>query len=156
MVGCSSRKSAATVNDIKVQSVSSQSLEAMILASQKPYHLVNFYATYCKPCIKEIPELIALKNAENGEIEVSFVSLDDEDVVKTQLNTFLEEHQMDFNSYTFQQDSAEKYILQHFPDWDKQIPLTLIFDKSGRFVSHIGMTDKAEIELIVTEDKNLR
>ncbi len=128
----------------------------MVQTSQKPYHLINFYATYCKPCIKEIPDLIALKNAENSEIEVSFVSLDEAGMVAKGLNDFLQAQNMDFTSYTFEQDSANTYIRKYFPDWDGQIPLTLIFDKSGRFVSHVGMTDKAEIELIIADDKNMR
>lgn len=155
-MGCSNRKSAASVAEIKVKTLDATSLEQMIHASQKPYHLVNFYATYCKPCIKEIPELIALKDAENSDIEVSFVSLDDADVVNKQLQAFLQEQNMDFASYSFPQDSATAYILKHFPEWNQQIPLSFVFDKSGKLISHLGMTDKAEIEVIITEDKNFR
>lgn len=128
----------------------------MIHASSKPYHLVNFYATYCKPCIKEIPELIALKNAEKSEIEVTFVSLDDADAIEKHLPNFLKEQNMDFPSYYFAQDSATLYIHKHFPEWDQQIPLSLVFDKSGKLIAHLPMTDKAEIELIISEDKNFK
>ena len=38
--------------------------------------IINFWATWCAPCIKEIPELIELKKKLNNEIEILFVSVD--------------------------------------------------------------------------------
>ena len=38
--------------------------------------IINFWATWCPPCIKEIPELIELKKKLNDEIEILFVSVD--------------------------------------------------------------------------------
>tara|TARA_Y100001954_G_scaffold213084_1_gene241375 strand:+ start:1484 stop:1987 length:504 start_codon:yes stop_codon:yes gene_type:complete len=38
--------------------------------------IINFWATWCPPCIKEIPELIELKKKLNNEIEILFVSVD--------------------------------------------------------------------------------
>ena len=38
--------------------------------------LLNFWATWCAPCIKEIPELIELKEQFKNNIEVYFFSVD--------------------------------------------------------------------------------
>jgi len=38
--------------------------------------MINFWATWCAPCIKEIPELIQLKKHFNNQIEVLFISVD--------------------------------------------------------------------------------
>tara|TARA_B100000579_G_scaffold434058_1_gene454091 strand:+ start:307 stop:810 length:504 start_codon:yes stop_codon:yes gene_type:complete len=38
--------------------------------------LINFWATWCAPCIKEIPELIQLKKKFKNEIEILFISVD--------------------------------------------------------------------------------
>ena len=38
--------------------------------------IINFWATWCPPCIKEIPELIELKKKLNNKVEILFVSVD--------------------------------------------------------------------------------
>ena len=38
--------------------------------------LINFWATWCPPCIKEIPDLIELNKKFDKEIELIFVSVD--------------------------------------------------------------------------------
>ncbi len=43
---------------------------------KKKIYLLNFWATWCPPCIKEIPELIKLKKKFKNEIEIIFVSVD--------------------------------------------------------------------------------
>ena len=44
--------------------------------SNKKLFLINFWATWCPPCIKEIPELIRLKEKYKKDIEVVFISVD--------------------------------------------------------------------------------
>ena len=44
--------------------------------SDKKLFLINFWATWCPPCIKEIPELIRLKEKYKKDIEVVFISVD--------------------------------------------------------------------------------
>ena len=39
-------------------------------------YLLNFWATWCQPCIKEIPELVKLKKKYKDSIEVLFISVD--------------------------------------------------------------------------------
>ena len=51
-------------------------MQVLFKNSHKKYHVVNFFATYCKPCVKEIPDLLAIKN-EHPDIDVHFVSIDD-------------------------------------------------------------------------------
>ena len=78
---------AAVLHD--VERVDSDKIESIILAASRPYVLVNFYSTYCKPCIKEIPDLIKLKNNPDSEVEVLFVSLDEPEGLDAKLAGFL-------------------------------------------------------------------
>lgn len=38
--------------------------------------IINFWATWCPPCIKEIPELIDLQNKSEEKIKVIFITVD--------------------------------------------------------------------------------
>ena len=50
--------------------------EKIISSSENKIILLNFWATWCAPCIKEIPELIKLKEKFKKSVEVYFVSVD--------------------------------------------------------------------------------
>ena len=43
---------------------------------KKNLYLINFWATWCPPCIKEIPELLKLEKKYNKDIRVIFISVD--------------------------------------------------------------------------------
>ena len=44
--------------------------------NKKKIFLINFWATWCPPCIKEIPELIKLEEKYNKDLKVIFISVD--------------------------------------------------------------------------------
>ena len=47
-----------------------------IFKSEKKIYLINFWATWCPPCIKEIPELLQLEQKYDEDIKVIFISVD--------------------------------------------------------------------------------
>ena len=51
-------------------------VEKTISNTENKVLLLNFWATWCAPCIKEIPELIELKEKFKNNIEVYFFSVD--------------------------------------------------------------------------------
>lgn len=141
-----------------LQKVDKIQLTSLILASERPYVVVNFYATDCKPCIKEIPELITLQKDPKGEAHIIFVSLDIEKPDNQELNKKLTQFMsgMGYHSTTYHYniDSAREFIHQVYPDWNSSIPLNLIYANNGRLVDKTGITDKSELELIINEDKS--
>lgn len=141
-----------------VQKASKILLNSLILASEQPYVVLNFYATDCKPCVKEIPELIALQNDPLGEAAVIFISLDDKStdnqLLDKTLPHFMQELGYTSPSYHYNIDSARKFIQQVYPDWNTSIPLNLIYANNGRLVDKTGITDKSELELIINDDKS--
>lgn len=49
---------------------------------KSPLVIVNFWATWCTPCIKEMPSMLELKKKYNKEITVVSVNTDDNDQMK--------------------------------------------------------------------------
>ena len=50
-------------------------LNKLVTNTDKPYVLLNFYNTSCKPCTKEIPELKELIHHPHAHLEVHFIAL---------------------------------------------------------------------------------
>ena len=67
--------------------------EKIISSSEKKILLLNFWATWCAPCIKEIPELLELKKKFKNDVEIYFVSVDSN--VKKTVPKFLKKNKLE-------------------------------------------------------------
>ena len=129
-------------------------IRSHVQSSSRPYSLVNFYATWCKPCKVEMPELIDLHKEEGSQVNVMLVSLDEPEVVDQKLASFLHDLKVDFPSFIAEGD-GEALVRSFYPEWDGYIPLSLIFDKEGTLIETVGMTDKDEVEMIINRNELL-
>ncbi|MCI0473998.1 MAG: TlpA family protein disulfide reductase [Ignavibacteria bacterium] len=98
--------------------------------------LYNFWATWCKPCVTEFPELVKLYNDYKSRgFELVFISLDMPEEVKTKLIPFLEKNNVDFLSYY--NDFKDVSDLMNYFDkkWEGAIPSTYIYDRKGNLAT---------------------
>lgn len=85
--------------------------------------LLNFWATWCPPCIAEMPSMQELYNDYGDQIVFIFVSQEP----KEKIQGFLEKHNYTFPVY--QAISAPPTAFSH-----KSIPQTYLVDKAGNIV----------------------
>ena len=62
------------IGEINLQKFSGK--EKSIFSNNKKIYLLNFWATWCAPCLKEIPELLELKKKYSNDLDVIFISVD--------------------------------------------------------------------------------
>jgi thiol-disulfide isomerase/thioredoxin len=111
-------------------------------ASKKNLYIVNFWATWCAPCIKEIPDLILLKEKIGEDIDVFFISIDSNPLES--IPNFLKKNKIDFpHFYTDKKMKISR-------DLDvKVMPTTLIINKEIKEISRvIGYIDWKNEEII--------
>lgn len=84
--------------------------------------LINFWATWCPPCIAEMPSLQKLYNDYNDKIEFLFVT---DDWFK-ETNAFLEKHNYTFKVY---RPASNNGIFKV-----NSIPRTFLIDKNGKII----------------------
>lgn len=100
--------------------------------------LVNFWATWCKPCVKEFPELVKLYgNYKDKGFKIVFISVDVPEDVEPKVVPFLKKQDVDFVTYFNKFDKPEELINYIDEDWEGAIPSTYIYDKEGKLTSHI-------------------
>jgi thiol-disulfide isomerase/thioredoxin len=85
--------------------------------------LINFWATWCPPCIAEMPSLQKLENEYGSKVHFIFISHEDPQITLP----FLREKKWNFSSYTPLLQEPE--LLQ-----SNSLPTTFIIDKAGNIV----------------------
>ena len=97
--------------------------------------LVNLWATWCGPCVKEFPHLVKLQKLyEKKGVKVVLISVDEPEDVQTAVRPFLQKQKVTFTTYIKSGDD-ESFIDAVGSGWRGAIPTTFIFDRSGEQVA---------------------
>lgn len=112
-------------------------------------YVINFWATWCAPCVKEIPYFEELHRAQ-GDIppRVHLVSLDFPDQAVTRLIPFLESKGITAPVYLMTDMNYNGWIDLVDPSWSGAIPATLIFNSRKRLFLEEELTRDALFEYV--------
>ncbi|MET0392456.1 MAG: redoxin domain-containing protein [Chitinophagaceae bacterium] len=114
---------AAFSQDIK--SVSITELEKIIAESKTPL-VVNFWATFCKPCIEEIPYFQEeVKKHERDSITLLLVSLDMKEMYPGKIRDLAASRQFTAPLLWLSETNADYFCPKIDPKWSGAIPATL-------------------------------
>jgi thiol-disulfide isomerase/thioredoxin len=92
-------------------------------------YVINFFATWCSPCIKEIPEILDFeKKVEGKKIRVLFVSLDAVKDSQTKLLLLMDKYLKEHTVYLLDEPNANNWIDKIDKKWSGSIPATLIIN----------------------------
>lgn len=101
--------------------------------SEKPL-VINFWATWCAPCVKELPYFQKL-HEENPNVKVITVSLDFEKQVESKLKPFLKKKNYTFITTYMADKKFNNWISKIDENWSGSIPATWIINANkGIFV----------------------
>jgi thiol-disulfide isomerase/thioredoxin len=107
-------------------------------------HLINVWATWCVPCVAEMPDVRAIDDAFGAEVAVIGVSLDDmiPDTKREKVTKFLDKNAIRFPNAYF---TGLPDTLGEFLKFDGEIPITIITDRNGKELwRHQGRLDKTK------------
>ena len=111
-------------------------------------YVVNFWATWCAPCVKELPYFEAIQAKYIDSVEVILVSLDFPHQYETKLKPFIQKHNLKSKVVVLDDPDMNSWIPKVDPQWDGAIPVTLIYNASKRmFYSRTFTYEELESEL---------
>ena len=95
--------------------------------------IINFWATFCKPCVEEIPDLIRLsKKYKKEKVALYLVSLDLEDYYPQKIKRFVAKKKYAANIAWLNESNADYFCSIIDTTWSGAIPATLfVNNKTG-------------------------
>lgn len=111
-------------------------------------YLVNFWATWCAPCIKEIPYFEQFgEKYRDKNVKILMVSLDMRDQLETKLVPFIEKENMNNEVILLDDPNFNEWIPLVDKNWTGAIPATLVYGKGFRkfFPHELTFTELEEI-----------
>jgi len=101
------------------------------LSDKNTTYVVNFWATWCAPCVKELPYFEKL-NSENKNIKVVLISLDFKNQFESRLLPFLKTRKINSEVVLLTDKDYNTWLPIVDKDWSGSIPATLIIKKEKR------------------------
>ncbi|PQJ82052.1 TlpA disulfide reductase family protein [Polaribacter glomeratus] len=108
-------------------------LKPLLEKSDDKIYIINFWATWCAPCVKELPYFEKIKqDYANKNVEVLLVSLDFPKQVNKKLIPFMNKHKIQSKVVLLDDINEDVWIKAINESWSGAIPATLIYSKKNR------------------------
>ncbi|MBB3125051.1 thiol-disulfide isomerase/thioredoxin [Mesoflavibacter sabulilitoris] len=128
MVSCKEESEEITFTEVDYNG-----LEKVLNKQDNKTYVVNFWATWCAPCVKELPYFERInKQYKDKNVEVVLVSLDFPKHFDTKLKNFINEKQLQSELYALNDMDSNYWIPKVNKDWSGAIPATLIYNSNKR------------------------
>ncbi|QOG01372.1 TlpA disulfide reductase family protein [Flavobacterium sp. MDT1-60] len=115
-------------------------------------YVVNFWATWCAPCIKELPHFEKLQaDYKSEKVKVLLVSVDFKSKLSSAVLPFVKRKNLKNEVFLLNESSPQEYIDRIDPSWSGSIPATLFIKGDKRKFVESEFT----YEQLLTEYKKL-
>lgn len=126
-------KKESFTNDAELEIYDYAGFEKFLNKKDDKIYVINFWATWCAPCIKELPYFEKL-NAEysNKNVEVILVSLDFPHLYEKKLKPFIKKKQLKSKVIALDDADMNSWIPKIDKSWSGSIPATVIYKNDER------------------------
>lgn len=154
VIGCGDGKKPKDVTDDQEVAVESQKeeevafpiydfegLEPLLHREDDQTYIINFWATWCKPCLEELPyfEKVGAEQKDN-KVKVMLVNLDMPHMWKSRLEPYVKNRGIQSEVVILDDPSQNEWIPKVYKGWGGGIPATLIYNKDKRSFFEHGFT----------------
>ncbi len=110
-------------------------------------YVINFWATWCKPCIEELPYFESLtKQYSDQKVKVILVNLDFENQLTTKLLSFVKENHLQSSVVVLLDPDSNDWMNKVNSQWSGAIPITIIYKQQQRAFYEASFDTFEELE----------
>ncbi len=110
-------------------------------------YVINFWATWCKPCVEELPYFEKIQaEYQEEKVQVVLISLDFKRQLETKLKDFLTKYQLKSKVVVLTDSKYNNWIDKVDTDWGGAIPVTMIYNAEKRTFYSDQFSDFQELE----------
>ena len=143
--------------EVILDDIDNEGVKALLANNTEKLKLINVWATWCGPCVREFPDLVKLQRMY-GKKDFQFVSLSvDKMGIKNKVSKFLKEEQAAVENYIYSQDNLYELIELVDPKWSGALPYTLLVEPGGKKVyAHEGEVEMLELRRAIVDHDLIR
>ncbi|MCZ4223033.1 TlpA disulfide reductase family protein [Pedobacter rhodius] len=117
----------------QVKLLTLDNLDKRIAKGKDTTYVINFWATWCSPCVAELPDFEKLRLANlKKPVKVLLVSLDFKSKLQKEVIPFVQKNNIKAEVFLLNEPDQQKYIERIDKKWSGAIPATLFVNKKVR------------------------
>ena len=133
-----------------IYSTNWDSLKQIFNHNNDTTYVINFWATWCKPCIEELPYFESvLDTFSNDPVRLYLISLDFPNQIEKRLFPFVKKHELRSTVIHLNDPDADKWINAIEPSWSGAIPATLVYNREHRSFHERAFENSDELKDII-------
>lgn len=137
----------------KIEYIKVPDLEKILNNQENKLFIVNLWATWCAPCVKELPAFEKVAGEYNqSQVRFIMISLDFPSQIESQLKPFLKKNNISLDVSVMMDTDYNSWIDKVDPQWQGNIPSTLFVNnvKKSKYF-HSGEITEHELRTIINK-----
>ena len=145
----------STLQAQKIEKIGVPELEKLLSSPDNVLYVINFWATWCAPCVTELPYFEKLaKEYKSSDVRFVLVSLDFPSQIDSKLIPFLKKNKITLDVKVMTDLDYNSWIEKVDAEWQGNIPSTLFFNNArGVKYFHPGEVTEKELKEIINKNK---
>lgn len=124
-------KNAAENIDLpQVRQIDGDALGKLLKPNGKPL-LINFWATWCGPCVEEFPELVKINSDYGDKLDVAAISMDELAEINRDVPKFLAKVKAKMPAYLLKTTDDDTALQNIDKSWQGGLPFTILINADG-------------------------
>lgn len=116
------------LNDVELEIYDYAGFEKFLNKKDDKIYVINFWATWCAPCVKELPYFEKLNSQyADRNVEVILVSLDFPNLYEKKLKPYIKEKGLKSRVIALNDDDMNNWIPKVSEEWSGALPATIIY-----------------------------
>jgi thiol-disulfide isomerase/thioredoxin len=147
--------SLTTLQAQKAERIGIPELEKILNSPEDQLHVVNFWATWCPPCVTELPYFEKLSREYQGKgVKFILVSLDFPSQVDSRLIPFLKKNKITADVRLMTNLDYNSWIDKVDGNWQGNIPVTIFYNNAKKIrYFHPSEMNEKELRDLITKYK---